>query len=195
MEFTLTLIRGAYTECEKEGRFLGRLDHPAHKDGVEVLRGKARAGEYPAAQAVFSSPLIRSLESAYAIYPEASITTLAQLADFDYGALAGKSYSEVIADKLFEAWAFSKKLTALPGGELPYAFFSRCSQALREIAGCARKYGLERISVVTHKLVISAMLQNRSMPGHPYCDYHPDYGGGFVTRHSDRGGLSVLKKL
>ena len=196
MEVIITLIRGAYTRLEKEGRILGRLDHPASKDGVEALHIKSRAGEYPAAQAVFSSPLVRSLESARAIYPREEIIELGQLTDFDYGVFAGKNYSEVASDKQFKAWADSKILTALPGGEPPYAFLSRCGAALREIIDHTRKNNLERISVITHQLVIGAMLQRENMPGYIYCDYHPDYGGGFVT-HLEEGvrWLRVLKKL
>jgi len=196
MEFTLTLIRGTYTEFEKEGRILGRLDHPANKDGVKMLHSKSRAGEYPAAQAVFSSPLVRCLESARAIYPRAEIIELDHLSAFDYGIFAGKSYNEIVTDKRFKIWANSRMLTAMPGGESPYVFLSRCGQALREIADHAWKNRLENVSAITHQLVIGAMLKWGNMPGCLYCDYHPDYGSGIMTIHREGlGGLSVLKKL
>ena len=196
VEFTLTLIRGAKTELERDDLFLGRLNHPASRYCVEMLSSKTMRGEYPAAQVVFSSPLARSLESAHAIYPKAQIIELEQLTDFDYGVFAGKSYEEIVADKQFGIWTSSNVLTTIPGGESPYGFLNRCSRALWEIANYAKKNGLEKVSVVTHRLVIAAMLRQGDMPGCLYCDYRTSYGSAIVTTHKEgRGGLYVLKKL
>lgn len=145
------------------------------------------------AQAVFSSPLARCLDSARAIYPNSEIITLESLACFDYGVFAGKSYSEVAQDKRFKGWATSGQMSAFPGGEDPYAFASRCGLAVREVIGCAQRYRLERVSVITHRSVIEAILARQSVPRHLYADYHVDHGGGFVTRC--KASLQSLKVL
>lgn len=181
MEFTLTFIRGAFTQGGKEGRFLGRIDQPPHQDGIELMKNRARQRKYPVADAVFSSPLIRCADSARAIYPYSEIIVLERLTAFDYGEFSGKSYSEIIADKKFAHWARVDQLAAFPGGEAPYAFFGRCGEALREIIDHARAKGLEKVSVITHQSVIGAILRRHSIPHSLYNDYNLDYGASLAT--------------
>jgi len=194
MDFTLTFIRGAFTQAGKEGRFLGLADHPPHPDGIALLRDRALQGEYTQAQAVFSSPLARCVESARAIYPYSEIIVAGQLASFDYGAFSGKDYVDIIADKQFEDWAKADQLLALPGGEAPYAFIGRCGEALRTIAAHVQKNKFESVSVVTHQAVISAILQRYSTSHCLYKDYQLDYGGGLTAAcKTETMALKVLR--
>lgn len=196
MEFTLTFIRGSFTQGGKEGRFIGCIDQPSHQDGIELLKNRARQRKYPVADAVFSSPLIRCTDSARAIYPYSEIIVLERLAAFDYGEFSGKSYSEIIADKQFAHWAKADQLAAFPGGEAPYAFFGRCGAALREIIDHARTKGLQKVSVITHKSVIEAILQRYSIPNSLYNDYNLDYGASLTAVcQIEPAALRVLGKI
>ena len=181
MEFALTFIRGTFTGEGKENRFLGRIDRPAHPGGLALLRDRAARGEYPRADAVFSSPLTRSMDSARAIYGHAGIAVLEQLTAFDYGDFSGKSYSEIATDKQFAHWADDAQLSAFPGGEAPYAFTNRCSETLREMIAHAQERGLQNVSVVTHQSVIGAILQRHSIPSCLYTNHHLDYGDALTT--------------
>ena len=195
MECILTFIRGAFTQTDGQGQFAGRMDLPPHPDSIARLREKARQGQYPTADAVFSSPLARCAESARAIYPDAKIILSEKLAAFDYGVFSGKSYSDIIEDEQFGDWAQSDQLLAFPGGEAPYVFIGRCGEALRAIIAHVQQKALARVSVVTHQAVIGAILQSHSMPHCFYKNYHLSNGVGISAAcNTQTASLKVLKR-
>ena len=105
LELLVTLIRGVGTRAGREERFLGRIDEPPHPEKIALICEKAMRGEYPEAQAVFSSPLTRCVESARVIYPNSEIIVDEQLAAFNYGIFSGMNYSDIIKHGQFEQWA------------------------------------------------------------------------------------------
>jgi len=194
MEFILTFIRGAFTQADREDRFPGRIDCPPHPDGIARLREKARLGLYPKTAAVFSSPLIRCVESARAIYPNAEIIIAEQLTAFDYGAFSGKTYGDIISQEQFKDWAKADYLQAFPQGETPHAFIARCGEALHTIIAHAQKEVLQSVSVITHHAVIGAILQRYSVPHCFYRDYPLGFGGGIsATCKAQSASLRVLE--
>ena len=196
MEFTLTFIRGAFTQSDREERFSGRIDCPPHPDSIAQLREKARLGQYPKADAVFSSPLARCLDSARTIYPDLEIIVSERLSAFDYGVFSGSSYSDIVAHEQFADWAKSDHLRAFPQGESPHAFIGRCGEAMHTIIAHARQKELQRVSVITHQAVISAILQRYCIPYCLYRDYKLDYGAGIsLACQTDAVALKLLKTL
>ena len=196
MEFTLTFIRCTFTRQDREGRFSGTVDCPPHPDGITQLRKDARRGRYPAPDAVFSSPLVRCVDSARIIYPYSEIIIVKQLTAFDYGAFSGKTYGDIVSHEQFADWAKSDYLRAFPQGESPHAFIGRCGEAMHTIIAHARQKELQRVSVITHQAVIGAIMQRYCIPYCLYRDYKLDYGAGVsLACRTDAVALKLLKTL
>ena len=65
----LILIRHGMTAGNREKRYIGMTDEKLCPIGREALNQEKKRGLYPAADLLFSSPLVRCLETAAILYP------------------------------------------------------------------------------------------------------------------------------
>ena len=107
MEKTITLIRHGKTLGNLEKRYIGITDEPLSKQGVEEIV----AGNYPACDILFSSPLRRCKETAKIIYPAKEPIVIQELKETNFGRFEGKNYRSC---NLQKAWRTASK-TRLQG--------------------------------------------------------------------------------
>lgn len=65
----LILIRHGMTAGNREKRYIGMTDEKLCPIGREALNQEKKRSLYPAADLLFSSPLVRCLETAAILYP------------------------------------------------------------------------------------------------------------------------------
>ncbi|MFZ5475585.1 MAG: histidine phosphatase family protein [Myxococcota bacterium] len=149
----LLLVRHGQTEWNAARRVLGRSDVPLDETGrAQALRLRTAL---PPVRAVYASPLSRARETA-AVLGEP--TLMDGLAEMDQGELDGLDAAGLAArfGELATRWRADPAGIRLPGGETMDEVQDRALLALRAIA--ARHAEGETVAVVTHQLVISAVL-------------------------------------
>ena len=104
--YKIHLIRHGRLGPAYAGRYIGRrTDAPLSEEGVRELQEMRRQLWYPEADVIFTSPMLRCIQTAYTLYPGQSYQQLDELAECDFGIFEGKSYAQLKSDSDFLAWA------------------------------------------------------------------------------------------
>jgi alpha-ribazole phosphatase len=164
-------------------RLSGIADKPMNARDRRFVREKVKNGDYPKVELVFSSGLIRCIETARIIYPKLPAVVLKELLAPDMGFFDGKTVAALKKSEAFTEWAASAEAKEYPDGESPYAVSARAVEAFRLISQEMLSKGLMRVAVITHKHVILAILQRFYVPRNNYVDWHIPYGGGYLLRY------------
>lgn len=153
------LVRHAETEQSARGRCYGRLDVRLSPRGLRQAQALADALAGLPLAAVYSSPLIRALDTArpLAAARGVDVSLLEVLAELDFGEVEGLTYDEIEAERpeLFRAWMDDPARVRFPGGESLADLRARVLPALEQIR--ARHAG-EAVAVVAHGGVIRLVL-------------------------------------
>ena len=89
--YRIHLLRHGKTLANEQGRFVGRTDVPLSEDGIAQLRDLSRNYEYPGVQKVYSSPLMRCVQTAEILYPAFEPVTIEGLREYDFGKYENKT--------------------------------------------------------------------------------------------------------
>jgi broad specificity phosphatase PhoE len=167
----LILIRHGQSTANATGVWQGQLEFPLSEEGQEqaLLTGKALTGAR--LDAIYSSPLGRSFETAEIIARETGfrepVVPLEGLMERRGGSLEGTTHEERVARDP----ELTKKLLSLPeeerwslvGAETDEEVLTRFE---RELSGIRARHGPgERLVIVTHGGVMRAFLRARFGPG------------------------------
>lgn len=181
---TITLIRHGLTAGNLRKAYIGVTDEPLCPEGREQIAGNT----YPLADMVFSSPLIRCIQTAQIIYPDISPIIIQELRETDFGLFEGKNYKDLSDSPEYQRWIDS-------GGELPFPQGESREEAdNRALAGFEKvlelSQGAERVSVVLHGGTIMAILSHYFKGD--YYSYRIGNGEGYVFNYSHDGIYSGL---
>lgn len=195
MELEIALIRHGQLQSGAK-RLIGMTDEPLGAAGERLIRAKLEAGDYPESELVYSSGLLRCRETARIIYPDVPNVLLQELRAPNYGDFEGESVDKLAQDKSFTRWMNAKGVPACPNGEEPYAIQARSIAAFRQIIEEMALKGLERSSIISHKMVIQEILQRYYVPRSNYKEWEIPYGGGFILRYDTiDSSARILKKI
>lgn len=148
----LSIIRHGETKANQQGRYLGRTDEPLSREGREKLQayqkqgrplkagktyqeqgGSPKAGKtyqgqggFPKAGQVFSSPMIRCLETAEILYPGLQPIVIPEWEEIDFGDFEYKNFQELQNSKAYQSWLASNGTLPFPRGESREDFCLRC---------------------------------------------------------------------
>ena len=180
----LILIRHGATAGNLERRYIGQGDdQPLAPEGIRQIQDALSRGRYPRADAVYSSPLKRCLETARLIYPMMVPIRLPSLAELDFGCFEGKNYEQLKEDPAYRRWIDSAGMTAPPGGESGEEFFARLEGGLRQIAADTRRLSVRRPAVVLHggciMTLFSRLAEQDREKGEDFYRYQLPCGGGY----------------
>jgi len=160
----------------------GRSDPSLTPDGISELRSLSETYEYPFAQKVYSSPLLRCTQTAEILFPGAPVETVAALADCDLGEFDGAAFSEIKGDERFIGWLEGKNPP--PGGETSEQFGERISRAFEEVLKDMSQNHLTDCAVVTHGTVIMGLFAMCGYPRQKMAAWAADRGKGYTVRAS-----------
>lgn len=140
---TLTFLRHAETEFNRNGLFCGLSDCNISEEGSELA--KNLRNEFPEFDAYYCSPLKRTHQTLYAIFPNAHFIIDDRIIEIGLGVWEGVPKTSVDQDLRKK---FRKGIYAPEGAESNESAQKRVSSFL---ASMAEKYtDTERILVVTH---------------------------------------------
>lgn len=184
MNKKITLIRHGTCDGNERKCYIGITDEPLNIRGKESIICR----EYPKADVVFSSPLVRCIETAKLIYNNQEIITIDNLRETDFGLFEGKNYQDLKDNKDYQNFIDSGGAVAFPGGE------SRAEASARTIKGfeelLSKSVKVSNISVVVHGGSIMAILSHYF--GGDYYSYHVKNGEGYTFDLSHDGIFSGL---
>lgn len=155
----LILVRHGQTAWNKEGRFQGQGMVGLNERGMAQAREVAKALLPMKPDALYSSPLPRTLMTAQEISRELSIPVVALqgIKEVDLGELEGITDREMRTrySQVYAAWRENPSELVFPGGESIKQLQERCWHA---IEGVERAHPKELIVAVSHNFAIRSIL-------------------------------------
>lgn len=173
------LIRHGVTDANYKGQYIGcKTDLPLSPEGLNELRLMKDDIEYPDAERVYSSPLLRAKQSAAVLYPQVPLFLVDNLKEYDFGDFEGKTAKELELNPDFSDWA-SGKLSAPKNGEDNTEFVKRLCLGLNEIIVDMLKEGIENSAVIMHGGAIMMLLAACAVPQRRSVEWSCEAGQGY----------------
>ena len=190
---TILLARHGETDWNREGRFQGHADPPLNATGREQAVGLADALAARALAAVYSSPLLRALETARIVAATRGLepVLLEGLREVDVGSWSGLTRAE-IEQRFPEQYA--RWLDYGQGWEDGETYHEMGWRAVAALLGIAAAHRDECVLAVTHGGPIRAVFAFAA--GTTYAEARragPQIDNGFVAEFVVEG--SALRRL
>ena len=130
--YRIHLIRHGMAEDPEKKICLGNKSDPAlTPEGAEELRELMDTYQYPYAEKVYCSPLLRCRQTADILFPETDFEIMDELTECDLGDFDGKPIAELLENPAFIGWVEGK--CPPPNGEKSDEFASRIACAFDDI--------------------------------------------------------------
>jgi len=118
----ILLVRHGQTDFNLTHRFQGRIDIPLNEEGKSQTQALALALKHESLTAVYSSPLMRAMETARSIkvfHPSTPLFEEEGLIEMDLGKLDGKKAGKWILkhQEFYKVWRTAPSRLKMPGGE------------------------------------------------------------------------------
>lgn len=193
----LILIRHFVAEGNLRHAYIGRTDDPlADCPENERLRQK----EYPQAEVLVASPLLRCRQTAEWIYHRKPDIVAEELREMDFGEFENKNYEELKDDPRYRAWLELEGEGITPGGENRADFICRTRRGFRKLLEQLLEERVDNAAVVAHGGTIMAVLSDLTGKENSYYDWQAENGGAYLLeidpeRWKMEGRLTELRKL
>jgi len=178
----LTLLRHGLCDGETEGRYIGHTDAPLTEAGRLQLCRMRDDCAYPAAGALFVSPLKRCVETAKILYPRQNAIELPGLKEYFFGEFENKSPEQLQSHPLFPRWIAGEPGLTPPFAEDLARFRERIGETFVKLCDGLLKTGTKGCVVVTHGGIIMALLAAFGLPEAPMHEWLTPSGCGFTLR-------------
>lgn len=173
------LIRHGMTDANLEGRYIGcRTDLPLSPEGFNELRILKERVNYPEAELIYSSPLLRCRQTAAVLYPELGLKIVENLREYDFGEFEGKTASELECHPDFLPWT-SGQISAPPDGEDNSEFVKRICVGLNQIVSDMLTEGNTQAAVIMHGGAIMTLLAAAAVPRRHTVEWAAGNGRGY----------------
>ena len=157
-EMELIIIRHGETNWNREHVFRGRRDVRLNSTGIAQADATAKALENRVFDAIYTSPLKRSLVTARRIAKphEMAIREIEGFSDISYGVWEGLSLETVKREypRFYEKWLKNPGKVKLARGESMKRAWKRVNSSLREVVWT---HGTGTVVIVSHRMPIKMM--------------------------------------
>ena len=162
--FKLHLIRHGLTSGNLQGLYIGSgTDIPLCDEGRAQLAELKERFEYPQVDTVFSSPLMRAVETANILFPNAT-------------------HQFSVKEEDFKKWITPGSGFVPEGAEPTEQFHARCSETLLKLFEYMIRMDVTEAACVTHGGVIMSMLSQRALPSRHPEQWMADPGCGYTVQ-------------
>jgi broad specificity phosphatase PhoE len=153
----LILIRHGETDYNSNRRYCGFSDPSLNASGILQVRSLVKQLKEFDVVAVYSSDLLRAVQTAKAVFPKHQIKTMIDFRELNFGIFEGLNYSEIMEryPELYQDWIRNPSNVLLPNGEEFGEFRKRVSSVLSSIISLNRN---RTIALVTHSGPIRVIL-------------------------------------
>ncbi|MDY5647514.1 MAG: histidine phosphatase family protein [Lachnospiraceae bacterium] len=175
------LIRHGQTGGNAEKRYVGRTDEPLCPEGILKLLQTAERQKHGKSdpQLIFSSPMLRCIQTAKLLYPEGKIRVLEGLRETDFGSFEYKTYEELKDNREYRAWIESAGTLPCPGGESMEDVKRRSLEAFEEAVRICTGERLSHAAFVIHGGTIMGLLETLGIPRKSGYDWMVSNGEGY----------------
>lgn len=187
------LIRHGMTKGNREHRYVSRTDEPVLEEALQELR--QRGGKLPAMDGIVTSPYLRCIQTAEALFGYKEPIQVEAFRELDFGAFEYKNYQELNGNPDYQRFIDSGGKTAFPKGEEPGVFKKRCKRAFLQCMEQAEQQKWKRTAFVVHGGTIMAILEAFGYPRRDYFDYQVDNGKGYYTCWQPETERLEVKKI
>lgn len=150
------LIRHGKIPGNQLNRYIGITDEPVLEEDQEQLKKQ----NYPKAERLFVSPLLRCRQTAACIYPGQEQQVIQNLRECDFGRFENKNWKEMTGDAEYQAWVDSNATLPFPGGEDPQEFRDRACQGPGRLKLCAED-GTESAALSSMVAIMAVLERSR----------------------------------
>ena len=164
--FKLHLIRHGMTAGNLQGLYIGSgTDIPLCDEGRAQLKELKERFEYPQVDTVFSSPLVRAVETANILFPNAGHQfTVHDLREAGFGVFENRPAKDLVKEEDFKKWITPGSGFVPEGAEPTEQFHARCAETLLKLFEYMIRMDVTEAACVTHGGVIMSMLSQRALP-------------------------------
>lgn len=187
------------------GRYIGTTDEPLCSQGRKELQklwgidGQASkdAGQLsaPNIQAVYVSPMKRTVETAEILFPNQRLHVIDELSECDFGEFENKNYKELADNLRYQQWIDSNGTLPFPGGESREAFRQRSVRGMEKAVNHCMGNGITRAALVVHGGTIMNVLEAFGNPYKPFYEWHVKNGGGYVVTLDEKAWRRGVRTL
>ena len=188
--FKLHLIRHGITAGNLQGLYIGSgTDLPLCDEGRAQLADLKERFAYPQVDTVFSSPLLRAVETANILFPGAAHQfTVHDLREAGFGKFEGRPVKELVHDEDFKKWITPGSGYLPEGAEPTEQFHARCADSLLKLFEYMIRMDVTEAACVTHGGVIMSMLSQRAVPTRRPEQWMADPGCGYTVQTDVHAG-------
>jgi alpha-ribazole phosphatase len=180
--YTIHLIRHGITQGNLLGQYIGVTDSPLAPQGAEQLRELKAKHEYPTAQAYYTSPLSRCVQTMKILYPHVQPVVIDGFRECDFGDWEGKSAKELQSNPDFIKWVENGSTASPPNGESGGVFMQRVCFAFEKLVEDMMRSGTTSAVVVAHGGTIMSILSMYGIPKAKFYDWMVESGCGYSIR-------------
>ncbi|WP_286201496.1 histidine phosphatase family protein [Bacillus sp. ISL-4] len=179
----ITLLRHGLTEANERKAYLGWTDSPLSVKGEkEILELR---GSYPTYEKIHSSDLLRCVETARLLFPNAVLVKDPLFREMNFGSWEGRTYHELKTDRDYLNWLERPMEALVPGGESYPVFSERVNNGWNHLIACKEN----RIALMTHGGVIRDLLVSYAPKEKSFFDWGISHGKGYELIWEDRESL------
>ena len=176
------LIRHGKTHANEKRLYCGHTDIPLSENGAEEVGALRDKKIYPAADAFYSSGLLRAGQTLKIIYGDVEYKIAAGLSEYNFGAFEMKGYEELKKRDDYLNWINdSTGEVACPGGESGNGFSKRVIGEYMNIVGEARSNGTKSTAVFAHGGVITRLMDYLFPGERNFYEWQPGSGRGYTV--------------
>ncbi|MCL2054633.1 MAG: histidine phosphatase family protein [Oscillospiraceae bacterium] len=162
--YKINLLRHGQTEANAQGRYIGVTDEPLSEGGEAELLEKYEKHPYPKVPRVYSSPLLRAVQSARILFPQSEIIIADGLREMDFGAFEGLKAEELINLDSYKGWLKGGIDNPPPNGESVRELTARCYNAIDSIILDMMRASIFNAAVLTHSGIMMNLLSCFGLP-------------------------------
>lgn len=180
--FNIHFIRHGLTSGNISGAYIGATDIPLAPEGILKLNELNKNFSYPKAEAIYSSSLMRCVQTANVLYPNKEVKTVPGLEEYNFGEWEGKTANELKGNEKFALWVANSKGVSPEGGESIDGFANRVLTSFERLIKQIIMSDKKENVIVSHGGVIMTILTAFGVPRAKMYDWAVDNGCGYSVR-------------
>ncbi|GHU82816.1 phosphoglycerate mutase [Clostridia bacterium] len=180
--YQIYIIRHGMTAENAKGAYIGTTDVPLSAEGAKKLEKYANELKYPGTPMLYSSPLLRCIQTCNFLYPAIKPIVINDFSECSFGDWEGKTAKDLSKNPLFVSWLANSKEISPPNGESGQSFTKRICLAFEKLVNDLIKSGETTAVLVTHGVAIMTLLSIYGLPQAEAYRWQLDNGFGYALR-------------
>ena len=162
--YRISIHRHGQTLANEEGRYIGITDYPLSDKGRDELENLSKNHSFERCERIYSSPLLRAVQSCRILYPNSEITEVDGLKEMDFGVFEGLKAEEILHLDSYRQWLKGGLDNPPPNGESLRDMTERSYSAIDAVILDMMKHRIYNAAVMTHSGIMMNLLSCFGIP-------------------------------